>query len=307
MFKVSFVLPAYKRRFLKEAIDSILAQTYHDFELVVVDDCSPEDLKGVVDGFADPRVRYMRNETNLGGRDLVAAWQKALSYATCEWVVLASDDDVYAPTFLERMVALAERHPSVDLVHCRVRIVDAEGCVCGLSPVKPEVESAIELLHARVCGHAEQFVPEFLFRRARLEAIGGFVNFPKAWYSDEATWTLMAANGCANCNETLFTFRFSGINISTSYTQVFDLVDAGVRYYAWARDYLSKAAPGSDEERFLLAETGRKLENRVLGLITEELDKTTFRERLRVLSHVSLPHGWKRRYLCHLLKRMLHS
>ena len=113
MSRVSFILPAYKRRFLKEAIDSILAQTCREFELVVVDDKSPEGLhevikeysweknceplsdggkKWLVDGVS---VRYYQNSENIGGRDLVAAWNHAMEYATGEWCVLASDDDVY--------------------------------------------------------------------------------------------------------------------------------------------------------------------------------------------------------------------
>ena len=88
MPKISFILPAYKGRFFREAVRSILAQTYRDFELVVVDDASPDGLREllekelrdrkvekvggewIVDGM---RVRYYRNEENIGGKDLVAA------------------------------------------------------------------------------------------------------------------------------------------------------------------------------------------------------------------------------------------
>ena len=95
MPKVSFVLPAYKRRFLHEAIASILSQSYTDFELIVVDDASPENLQEVVDEFHDDRLAYHRNERNIGGKDLVAAWNQAMEYAIGQWCVLASDDDVY--------------------------------------------------------------------------------------------------------------------------------------------------------------------------------------------------------------------
>ena len=302
---VSFVLPAYKRAFLKEAISSILAQTRRDFELVVVDDASPENLNEIVDGFSDSRLSYFCNSGNIGGENLVAAWNKALEYAHGEWCVLASDDDVYAPTFLEEMVRLAERHPDVDLVRSRVKIIDGKGSVVGLSPANPEVESAIGLMYDRAARAVDTFVPEFMFRRARLDEIGGFVPFPKAWYSDEATWALMAENGCANSNIPLFSFRFSGINISTSYDRVSDLVDAGCRYYEWAKSYLRRARPKDDVERWLLRETEKHLENRVLGLIYAELDKTAVGERLRVLRGVPMPGGWKRRCILHALKRLV--
>ena len=57
MTKVSFILPAWKTLFLHSAIESILRQTYRDIELVVVDDCSPQDIKSIVDSFGDPRTR----------------------------------------------------------------------------------------------------------------------------------------------------------------------------------------------------------------------------------------------------------
>jgi len=302
--KVSFILPAYKRRFLKAAIDSILAQTCRDFELVVVDDASSENLKEVVDGFMDKRLSYFRNSENIGGKTLVSAWNKAMEYAHGEWCVLASDDDVYAPTFLEEMLRLADRYPDVDLVHSRVKIIDENGSVVGLSPAKPEMESAVELMYDRVVRGADQFVPEFMFRRTRLDEIGGFVPFPKAWYSDEATWALMAENGCANSNVPLFSFRYSGVNISTSYDKVFDLVDAGCRYYEWAGLYLRNVNPKNDVESWLLCETEKRLENRVLGLIYTELDNTTFGERLRVLRSLPMHSGWKRRYVLHAIKRL---
>ena len=93
MPKISFIIPAYKGRFFKEAVRSILAQTYRDFELVVVDDASPDGLRELLEEelqqnhhcstsnlqpstsyFVDGvRVRYYRNEENIGGMDLVAA------------------------------------------------------------------------------------------------------------------------------------------------------------------------------------------------------------------------------------------
>lgn len=64
--KFSITIPAYKQKYLYEAIESCLAQTYEDFELIIVDDASPEDLKSVVDQFDDKRIRFYRNEKNCG-------------------------------------------------------------------------------------------------------------------------------------------------------------------------------------------------------------------------------------------------
>lgn len=112
----SFIMPCYKRQFLGKAIESILAQTYDDFELVVVNDASPENLYEVVNSISDPRLRYEENITNLGGRDLVACWNHCLQFARGEYVILATDDDVIEPTFLEDAVRMIKKYPEVDLL-----------------------------------------------------------------------------------------------------------------------------------------------------------------------------------------------
>ena len=95
--KFSFILPAWKGRYLREAILSILNQSYSDFELIVVDDCSPDPLEKIVEAFKDPRIEYHHNEHNIGGRDLVAQWNHCLQYAHGDYVILATDDDLYEP------------------------------------------------------------------------------------------------------------------------------------------------------------------------------------------------------------------
>ena len=106
MVKYSFVLPAYKAHFFKEALDSILTQTYKDFELVIVNDASPEDLDSIVEQYDDPRIHYYVNEKNIGGKDLVAQWNHCLEYAQGDYIILASDDDVYHPEYLKKWINL---------------------------------------------------------------------------------------------------------------------------------------------------------------------------------------------------------
>lgn len=302
---VSVVMPAYKRRFLGEAIASVLAQTYADFEFVIVDDASPEGLGEVVRGVGDRRIRYFRNDGNIGGRDLCAAWERAISHAHGDWIVLAGDDDVYAPGYLQAMVALARAHPEVDLVRCRTRIIDGAGETIGLSAPRLERESALEMMYDRVMRRNAQFVPEFMFRRSRLADIGGFVKFPKAWYSDDATWIRMAGEkGCANSNETLFSFRMSGINISSGNAAVSELVEAGLRYRDWAREWISVAKAGNPDEAMMLDAMRRGLDARVSANVRQEMLHATKREWLRVMAQSRLPKRWKLRVLWDAARRL---
>lgn len=72
--KYTFLLPAYKIEFFQEALKSILNQTYKDFQLIIQDDCSPYDLKSIVDLYkSDKRIYYYRNEENIGGKNRVTS------------------------------------------------------------------------------------------------------------------------------------------------------------------------------------------------------------------------------------------
>lgn len=215
MSTVSFILPAFKRGYLREAIASILAQTYKDFELVVVDDASPEDLKSVVIQFDDRRLSYHRNDENMGYNNLVSSWNHAIGYARGEYLVLASDDDVYAPDFLEKLLCLAKKYPDVDIFTGRyVRM--ANGHITGMVAKPAEYESQVECMYAMVCENRYPIAPNVMVRTASLKKIGGFVNLPAGSFADYLTWLKLAKNGSVNSSGVLLQWRFDGTNITTS-------------------------------------------------------------------------------------------
>ena len=77
----TIAIPAYKSQYLKEAIDSVLNQTISDFELLIVNDASPHNITAVVNLYDDERIRYVINDSNIGGDDPVKNWNKCLSLA----------------------------------------------------------------------------------------------------------------------------------------------------------------------------------------------------------------------------------
>lgn len=92
--KFSITIPTYKSRYLKEAIESVVSQTYTDWELIIVDDCSPEDLPSIVQPFlTDSRIRFYRNEKNCGAVNVVDNWNICLGYCTGDYVICMGDDD----------------------------------------------------------------------------------------------------------------------------------------------------------------------------------------------------------------------
>jgi glycosyltransferase involved in cell wall biosynthesis len=113
--KVSILIPTYNHaHFLDEAIQSALAQTFTDFELIIVDNCSTDNTDQVVAKFlVDKRVSYVKNETNLG---LVGNWNKCLELANGEYIKFLCSDDKFHPQLLEKFVPIMEQYPSVSMV-----------------------------------------------------------------------------------------------------------------------------------------------------------------------------------------------
>lgn len=253
MPKVSFILPAYKARFLREAIASILAQTYRDFELIVVDDCSPQGLKAIVDEFDDPRLTYHCNETNIGGKDLVAAWNKALSYAKGEWVVCASDDDVYLPDFVSELMTLSGKYPEVDVLHCRIAYIDESGRVTREGGVRAEYETGMEMFYHGCIRHEDQRISDFMIRRSRLVGVGGYAQCPRAWCSDFMTVCEAAyENGAVCSSRILFEWRSSAENISSVSSDAEEKMSTKKCCADWVRGMIERFSRRNDSNAELL-------------------------------------------------------
>jgi len=230
---LSFIMPAWKARFLREAVASIVAQTSPDWELVVVDDCSPEPLREIVESFGDPRIRYERNERNLGGENLVRQWNHCISFAQGDFIVLAADDDVYKPTFCETCLHLAEKYPQVDLIHASVEQIDAEGEVIGGDNILPEFTNKYAYLNWWVTGRVFTCVGNFAFRRTALLEMGGFIDSPCGFSSDIETPIVLSRNGVANTQKMLFCFRISDQHLSSDKSRYKEKLEAISQRTEW--------------------------------------------------------------------------
>lgn len=239
MPRLSFILPAWKARFLHEAVESIVSQTCPDWELVVVDDCSPEALEPIVSAFADPRIRYVRNPENLGGKNLVHQWNHSIGYATGDYVVLAADDDRYKPAFCEEVLRLAGKYPEVDLIHASVEQIDENGDHLWDDSILPEWISKYEYLNTWLTGRTFTCIGNFAFRRTALRDLGGFIDFPCAFGSDIATPIALSRNGVANTQDMLFCFRQSAQHLSADSSRFKEKLEAISRLSEWlqAIDY----------------------------------------------------------------------
>lgn len=128
---VSVIIPVYNRAdVLPRAMNSVLDQTFEDFELIIVDDGSTEDIEAVVDGYDDPRVTYLPHLRNRGGS---AARNTGIQHATGEYVAFLDSDDVWRPEKLERQVRLLESRGD-----------DWVAAYCGVESVFPDRWGALK-------------------------------------------------------------------------------------------------------------------------------------------------------------------
>lgn len=120
-------MPVYNGdRFLKEALDSILAQTFKDFELIISDNASTDKTQEICQAYAgqDQRIRYYRNEQNLG-----AGWNQSrvVELSTGDYFKWAHHDDVCAPELFAQCVEVLDRNPAVVLCYSKTIIIDEHG------------------------------------------------------------------------------------------------------------------------------------------------------------------------------------
>lgn len=215
--KFSITIPAYKQKYLYEAIESCLAQTYKDFELIIVDDASPEDLKSVVDRCQDSRIRYYRNEKNCGALHVVDNWNICLGYTKGDYVICMGDDDRLLPNCLEEYSKLIDKYPDLDIYHGMTEIIDENGNVTNMQEARPEREGMYSMISGRLRNSRLQYIGDWLFKRTALEQLNGYVNMPMAWGSDDLTaYTIAKNKGVANTQIPVFQYRISSLTISNS-------------------------------------------------------------------------------------------
>jgi glycosyltransferase involved in cell wall biosynthesis len=223
---VSVIVPNYNHaRFLRRRIDSILAQTYQDFELILLDDCSTDDSRSILREYASyPRVAHVEfNEVNSGNP--FKQWNKGLERARGNYIWIAESDDYADPRLLERLTAILEKDSAVVLAYCRSWKVDADGSLHGfvdstlghLRPARWTADYCVDgreecrtsLLYRNVTANASAVV----FPRSVCDRVGG-VDDAFRTSADWKLWAAMALEGkIAYVSEPLNYYRYHGSTV----------------------------------------------------------------------------------------------
>ncbi len=212
---LTVLLPVYNgERFLKEAIESILGQTYKDFELLIIDDCSKDGSAALIESFNDPRIRFLHNANNLG---LIGTLNRGLEEAKGAFVARMDQDDIAAPERLEKQLALMSGDLQLLAAGTAMVLLSAQGEQVGALPVLVGHEA---LKRALTVVNPFAHSSMILRKEAALQ-VGGYHKDAYAT-EDYDLWTRLAAAGhVANLEEPLLRYRLNpeGMSISGRNTQ----------------------------------------------------------------------------------------
>jgi len=224
---VSFVVPCYKLgHFLAECVGSVLSQTYGDWELLIMDDCSPDHTTEVAKSFYDRRVKHIRNEQNLG---LVNNFNKGISLSRGKYVwIISADDYLRRPYALERYVNLMEKHPTVGYTYCpAAKVENGRETEIQLSDGKDRIIKGHDFVRRLLEGNLI-LAPTAIVRRECYEQMGVFPTAPVwageqldfNWAQDWYLWCLFALSfDVGYFAEPMVCYRLHHLSITSTLTQ----------------------------------------------------------------------------------------
>ncbi|MFB6343393.1 glycosyltransferase [Saccharicrinis sp. FJH62] len=192
--QLAIVIPAYKARFFREALESIANQTDKDFHLYIGDDNSSENLEAIVNEFEDRiNMTYVKFNENVGGENLIAQWERCISLTNNEeWIWLFSDDDVMDPNCVEEFFKNVSDNNYPLLYHFNVDVINSNGEISEAKRYFPDELNAVDFLLGKIKARYRSYVVEYIFNRKAFTEVGGFPNFDLAWNSDDAMWFQLA-------------------------------------------------------------------------------------------------------------------
>ena len=222
--KISVLIPVYNtgEEHLREAVDSVLAQTFADFELIIVNDASTDPaVERVVLSYNDPRIRYHVNPANLG---ISGTRNRLIELARGEYLAVMDHDDISLPQRFEKEAAYLDAHPDVGVISCSIEVVEP-----GKRFVRdyPKTDSAIKLTLVTefVLSHSASMI-----RKSVLEKSGVRYEERFSPAEDYALWCrLIPHTNFHSLPEVLFRYRVHEASTSAVQKEKMDRAAAAVR------------------------------------------------------------------------------
>jgi len=191
---VSIGIPTYNRAsgYLRETLESALAQTYPNLEIVVADNCSPDNTRAVVEGYGDRRIRYFRHDAGMKPND---NFNFCLQQARGTYFLLLHDDDTIDPDFVDTCMRGAGYDTHVGIIRTGTRIIDAAGTAIDEGWNRVAGLSTADFFLAWFAGKTPLYLCSTLYNCEGLKQIGGFHTRHNLFQDVVATARLAAAKG----------------------------------------------------------------------------------------------------------------
>ncbi len=205
---VSIIMPVYKTApYLREAMDSMLSQTFEDFELIILDDCSPDNAEEILDTYTDPRIVRYKGEKNVGLSNILNI---GIGMAQGKYIARMDSDDLSMPDRLQIQVNYLESHPEIDLVSVGMQLFGAKEEIWVREP-NPEKVKIIALFHSPIL-HASS-----MWRRERFEENGLRFRQEMVPSEDYDLWTRALVKGLKlmNLRQVLYKYRIHPAQATT--------------------------------------------------------------------------------------------
>ena len=209
---ISVLMPVYNgERFLREAIDSILSQTFRDFELIIINDGSTDNTESIIKSYSDTRIRYVKNEKNLR---LIKTLNKGIDLAKGKYIARMDADDIALPQLFEKQIEAFDKDSSISIVNICTYDLSEDGKLCRKSS-KPI------LFHSQILKYVIPFenqithpgimVRSELMKKNLYKDDGSVVNF-----EDVDLWTRVLWEGakCITLTDRLLFYRINGSGVT---------------------------------------------------------------------------------------------
>jgi len=206
MARVSVIIATYNRaHVVSEAIDSVLAQTYRDFEVIVVNDASTDNTVQVLGRYGN-QIRYLRRETNGG---CAAARNDGIRASTGEFIAFLDSDDLYEPNRLESAISFLDKHEEYGAVYAEMLRVDPSGQLPTLRWVATRGGGRGGWIFDALLQHAQMMTPAITIRRGVLARVGLFDETLRSGFDTDLWWRIARETQIGYLDEIACTYRFT--------------------------------------------------------------------------------------------------
>lgn len=224
-------------RFLREAIDSILHQSFHHFEFLIIDDGSTDNSISIIESYNDPRIRLYRNEKNLG---ITPTLNKGIGLAACELIARMDADDISHPQRLQKQFGYMKRNPDCALLSTWARVISEDKKLIRLERYRSN------FYYYNLTFECWMYHPTIMFRKTAVEAVGLY-GMP---YSEDYDlfWKVSTKFKIGNLAEPLVDYRVSSTSLNTVLKKTeYDVANEqnvlrNIRYYLGEDFQLSRSA-----------------------------------------------------------------